>query len=242
MSTTVATALCTASRSLETEAVAVARALDDGDLAGARRRVRSLVGRDVDGLDADGVVRAVVESVAENTVDAVVAPLLWAAVGGAPAVAVHRAVNTLDAMVGYRTERYRRFGWASARLDDAANWLPARCTAAAVVLVRPGRTAAVVRAVRRDAPAHPSPNAGVAEAAFAGALGCRLGGPTCYGGRLEQRPALGDGPPPGRGDVDRAVALSRQVGAVVAGLTVAVGWLGRGPARRMRWRRRRWSR
>ena len=114
------------------------------------------------------VARAVVESVAENTVDAVVAPALWAAAAGAPGVLAHRAINTMDAMVGHHDDRYERFGWAAARLDDAAAWVPARVTAALVATCRPRAAGAVWRAVRRDAPAHPSPNSGVAEAAFAG--------------------------------------------------------------------------
>src|SRR5204863_6463621 len=124
------------------------------------------VGRDPSELDESGVARAVVESVAENTVDAVVAPACWAAVFGAPGVLAHRAVNTLDAMVGHRSARYARFGWAAARLDDGAAWVPARLTAVLVALVRPRAARLVWQAVRRDAPAHPSPNAGVAEAAF----------------------------------------------------------------------------
>src|SRR5262249_41107178 len=153
------------------------------------------------------VARAAVESVAENTVDAVVAPALWAALAGAPGVLAYRAVNTLDAMVGHRSTRYARFGWASARLDDAANWVPARVTAALVAAARPARAAAIASAVRHQAPAHPSPNAGVAEAAFAAALGVRLGGRNAYGDRVELRPALGDGPPPAPADVARAVRL-----------------------------------
>jgi len=214
----VATTLCVAGRALAEAASAVVDALDGNDLVAARHRLQALVGRDVAGLDEPGVVRAVVESVAENTVDAVVAPLCWAAVAGAPGVALHRAVNTLDAMVGYRSDRYRRFGWASARCDDLVNWLPARVTALAVVLARPDRAAAVRRAVRDGARRHPSPNAGLAEAAFAGALGVRLGGTTTYGGVSEERPVLGHGRPPVRADVARAVQLSADVSQVVAGI------------------------
>ncbi len=162
------------------------------------------------------VARAVVESVAENTVDAVVAPALWAAVLGGAGALGYRAVNTLDSMVGHRSDRYHRYGWASARLDDAANWLPARATAALVAAVRPHRAADVWRTVRRDAPAHPSPNAGVAEAAFAAALGLRLGGVNRYGDRVEHRAPLGRGRPPDRHDIHHAVRLSRDVSLALA--------------------------
>ncbi len=147
----------------------------------------ALVGRDPSELDRRGVVAAVVESVAENTVDAVVAPALWGAAFGAPGALGHRAINTLDAMVGHHRPRYERFGWASARADDVANWVPARATAALVALARPGRAAQVLEAVHRGARHHPSPNAGVAEAAFAGALGVELGGPLRYGERAGDR-------------------------------------------------------
>ena len=218
--TAVACATVTAGRMLARQAMEIAARLDGGDLDGARAVLPALVGRDPFGLDEKEIARAVVESVAENTVDAVVAPALWAAAGGPPAAFAYRAVNTLDAMVGHRTVRYERFGAPSARLDDAANWVPARITAAAVALCRPAAARALWQAVRRDAPRHPSPNAGVAEAAFAAALGVRLGGPSRYGGRLELRPPLGTGRPPEPGDIRRAVGLSRQVSAVVAGALV----------------------
>ena len=162
---------------------------------------------------------------AENTVDAVVAPALWAAVAGAPGALGYRAVNTLDAMVGHRSARYERYGWASARIDDGAGWVPARATALLVALVRPGAGAEVLRTVRRDAPAHPSPNAGVAEAAFAAALGLRLGGVNRYGDRTEERAPLGQGRPPRRHDIAEAVRLSNDVGLALAGLLAAAGAL-----------------
>ena len=149
------------------------------DLEGARRLLPSLCGRDPALLDAAGLIRATVESVAENTSDAQVAPLLWACVGGVPGVLGYRAINTLDAMVGHRSPRYARFGWAAARLDDVANYVAARVTAALTVVCAPivgGSPWRAVQAWRRDARRHPSPNAGVVEAAFAGALGVRLGG------------------------------------------------------------------
>ena len=174
--TALACAVAIAGRMLDDEVGAVIELAGAGDLRAARRRLRGLVGRDTDTLDASDIVRAAIESLAENTVDAVTAPLLWATVGGAPAVLAHRAINTLDAMVGHRTTRYTNFGWASARADDAVNWLPARLTALAVVAVRPRHAGAVATVVRRDAPRHPSPNGGVIESAFAAALDIRLGG------------------------------------------------------------------
>ncbi|TMK81830.1 MAG: cobalamin biosynthesis protein CobD [Actinobacteria bacterium] len=209
----VATYLAVAGRSLWDEARGVQRALDDDELETARRRLPALVGRDPTGLDEKEVARAAVESVAENTVDAIVAPILWGRAGLALA---YRAVNTMDALVGHTSPRYERFGWASARLDDGANWLPARLTAAAVAAARPARARAVWEAVRRQAPAHPSPNAGVAEAAFAAALDLRLGGENRYGNRVELRPPLGTGRPPEPRDIERAVRLSQQVTAAVA--------------------------
>lgn len=203
--------------------------LDRRDITGARVLLPSLCGRDPAMLDEAGLTRATLESVAENTSDAQVAPLLWAATGGAPAVLVYRAVNTLDAMVGYRSPRYLRFGWAAARLDDVANFVGARITAGLVVICAPlvgGSAAGAVRAWRRDAGRHPSPNAGVVEAAFAGALDVRLGGPTQYHHELQIRPTLGDGSQPTVADLRRAVTLSRAVqGAAV--LVVAVAGFAR---------------
>ena len=219
-STAAATCLSVGGRALGKAASAVGDAVDAGDLVQARALLPSLVGRNPDGLDEKEIVRAVVESVAENTVDAVVAPALWAALAGAPGALGYRAVNTLDAMVGHRSHRYRRYGWASARLDDAAGWVPARVTAALVAAVRPRAAREVWTAVRRQAPAHPSPNAGVAEAAFAAALGLRLGGQNRYGDRVELRPPLGTGRPPERGDIARAVALSRDVTVALCALLV----------------------
>lgn len=203
-------------RALESAAAAVAEALAAGDLDRCRSLLPALVGRDVEGLDAAGIARAVIESVAENTNDAIVAPLCYAATGRPMLIALHRAANTMDAMVGYRDERYRCFGWASARLDDVLGYLPARITALAVMVARPARARAVVRAVRQDAPHHPSPNGGVAEAAFAAALGLRLGGPTSYGGVPDPRPRLGDGRLAESADLAVALDLSRDVGRLVA--------------------------
>jgi len=208
--------LAVAGRELGRTATAVGRALDAGQLERARELLPCLVGRDPSGLDEKDVARAVVESVAENTVDAVVAPVLWGALAGAPGALGYRAVNTLDAMVGHHSSRYERYGWASARLDDVAGWVPARVTAGLVALVRPARGNEVWRAVRDQAPRHPSPNAGVAEAAFAAALGLRLGGANRYGDRIELRPHLGRGRPPESADIERAVALAGDVTLMLA--------------------------
>ncbi len=190
--------------------------LESEDAVAARLLLPSLCGRDPTCLDLPGLTRAALESVAENTSDAQVAPLLWAAVGGLPAVLAYRAINTLDAMIGHRSPRYARFGWAAARLDDMVNYAAARLTGMLVALCAPvagGSPAGAVRTWRRDAARHPSPNAGVVESAFAGALGVRLGGPTQYRYGLQIRPTLGDGPTPSVSDLRRAVLLSRVVQA-----------------------------
>jgi adenosylcobinamide-phosphate synthase len=211
-------------RSLQREAQTLGRQLGDGDLAAARHQIRNLVGRDPSALDAAGLARACVESVAENTSDAVVAPLFWGAVAGLPGLLAYRAVNTLDAMVGHRSPRYHRFGWAAARLDDAANWLPARVCGLLTVLVAPavgGRPADTWRAWQEDAARHPSPNAGVVEAAFAGALGVRLGGTNVYDGVIEDRGTLGGTRPVAVADIRRAARLSLLVSTAAAGVAVA---------------------
>ncbi|MCA1691488.1 MAG: adenosylcobinamide-phosphate synthase CbiB [Actinobacteria bacterium] len=232
-STAGATWLSVGARALWTAASEVATALAAHDLDAAREALPSLVGRDPTDLDEKEMARAVIESVAENTVDAIVAPVLWAAVAGAPGALGYRAVNTLDAMVGHHSPRYENFGWASARLDDLAGWVPARVTAGLVAAVRPRGAGRVWVAVRRDAPAHPSPNAGVAEAAFAAALGLRLGGTNVYGERVEVRPPLGDGPPPEPADIGRAIRLSSDVAwALAAGLVLASSRRARGRGRR----------
>jgi adenosylcobinamide-phosphate synthase len=220
-STALATYVAVAGRALWEAAGEVAVALDRGELDAARRLVPALVGRDPASLDEKELARAAVESVAENTVDAVVAPALWAAAAGAPGALACRAVNTLDAVVGHRSPRYERFGWASARLDDVAAYVPARVTAVLVAAVRPRSARAVWQCVHRDARAHPSPNSGVAEAAFAAALGLRLGGESRYGERVEVRPPLGTGRPAEVEDIGRAVRLSQHVtAALAAGLAV----------------------
>lgn len=203
--------------SLGREGLYMARVLERGDVGAARERLSHLCARDPRGLDARDLSRAVVESVAENTSDASIAPLVWGAVAGIPGLLMYRAVNTLDAMVGYRSPRYERFGWAAARLDDVANWVPARVTGGLVALCS-GREA--WRVLRRDGAKHPSPNAGRCEAAFAGALGVRLGGANAYGGRVERRPEMGDGRAPEVRDIRKAVRLS----AAVTFAAAAVVW------------------
>jgi adenosylcobinamide-phosphate synthase len=178
------------------------------------------------------LARATVESLAENTSDAVVAPLLWAALAGVPGVLGYRAVNTLDAMVGYRSPRYLKFGWGSARLDDLVNLLPSRFTGLLTVGCAPligGSAAAAWRVWRRDAGRHPSPNAGHCEAAAAGALGVQLGGTNVYAGQAEVRPSVGSaGRWPEARDVRRAARLSRYVGVAGALAAILVAGTGHG--------------
>jgi adenosylcobinamide-phosphate synthase len=216
---TAATWAVTGARSLAGEARRIGRALQDGDLAAARAALPGLCGRDPDGLDALQISRAVVESVAENSGDAIVSPLMWGAAGGVTGLLAYRAINTLDAMVGYRSPRLARFGTASARLDDVANWLPARLTAllaAACAPVVGGRPAHAWRIARQYGAQHPSPNAGYCEAAFAGALGLRLGGANSYDGIAERRPELGEGRAPQVADIERAARLCQAVTAAAA--------------------------
>lgn len=221
---------CLGGTSLSRTGARMSGHLTDGDMAAARALLPSLCGRDPDVLDAQGIARAALESVAENTSDATVGVVLWGAVAGVPGVVGYRAVNTLDAMIGYRSERYRQFGWCAARLDDVVNLAPARLTGALTVALAPavgGRPSDSIRAWRDDAARHPSPNAGVAEATAAGALGVRLGGRTEYAHGIEIRPTLGSGRTPTPSDLDRAAALSVlvQVSATVVSalLAVAIG-------------------
>jgi adenosylcobinamide-phosphate synthase len=220
-------------RTLRAEAAAMATSLRQGDVPAARKRLGHLCGRDPSGLDEPELARATVESVAENTSDAVVAPLFWGAVAGLPGLLGYRAANTLDAMVGHRSSRYEKFGMPAARLDDALNLVPARATALLTIAAAPavhGRRAEARRVWRRDRNDHPSPNAGQCESAMAGALGVRLGGRNVYFGRSEVRPFLGDGPRPEARHVRRAAELSRIVG--LAALALAVGYAAAAVPRR----------
>lgn len=226
LATGVAVGVASSGRMLRGTAQEIEQLLRAEDLQAARERVSWLVGRDPSQLGAAGIAAAVVESLAENSVDAVVAPAFWALVAGAPGVLAHRAVNTMDAMVGHRSVRHERYGWAAARLDDAMAWLPARIMAGTVALlaaVQPGSpgACAVLRVVGRDAPAHPSPNAGVAEASVAAALGVQLGGPLSYGTRWEDRPHLGDGPRPTVTTIRRARQLVDAVEWLLLGAVLA---------------------
>jgi adenosylcobinamide-phosphate synthase len=221
--------------SLEREGLAMARALEAGDLRTARERLPHLCARDPRDLSAPQIARATVESLAENSSDAVVAPLLWGAFAGLPGLLGYRAVNTLDAMVGYTSPRYLRFGRVPARLDDAANLLPARATGlltAAMAPVAGGSPHGALQVMVQDGARHPSPNAGRPEAAVAGALGIRLGGRNVYAGQVEERPVLGEGRSPDTVDVRRTVLLSRAVGLAAAALSVGIAVAGALRARR----------
>ena len=225
------------SRTLPGEADAVAAHLRRGDLPAARRRLTHLVGRGPTALDEAEIARAAVESVAENTSDAVVAPLLWGAVAGLPGLLGYRAVNTLDAMVGHRSPRYEQLRLGIRPAGRPRQLPAARLTAALTAAVAPaGRRRTRRRRLRwprADGRRHPSPNAAVAEAAFAGALGLRLGGRNDYGSHVEDRPMLnGAGRAPGVDDIARAARLSRAVtaAAAVSCAAIALAWRSRGPA------------
>ncbi|MGV9296285.1 cobalamin biosynthesis protein [Amycolatopsis sp. NPDC003676] len=232
--TAAATWVVLGGRGLAAEGHEMARLLESGELPAARQRLSHLCARDATGLDAAELTRAATESIAENTSDAVVAPLLWGAVAGVPGLLGYRAVNTLDAMVGYRSPRHRNFGWFAARADDWVNLVPARVGAVLTVLSAPlagGHARSAWRAWRRDGSAHPSPNAGQVEAAFAGALDIRLGGTNTYHGEVERRGTLGDGRPPGARDLRRAVRLSRLVGAAALAVSAGIAMSGSRSAR-----------
>lgn len=196
---------CLGARSLLEHASAIAAPLQAGDLLEARRRVGWIVSRETDALDADGVARAAVESVLENGNDAIFAALFWFAVAGAPGVVLYRLANTLDAMWGYRNERFNAFGRCAARVDDVLNWLPARLTALTYALL--GHTRQALACWRQQAPSWDSPNAGPVMAAGAGSLGVACGGAAIYHGREEVRPQLGWGSAPQAEDVRRACRL-----------------------------------
>jgi adenosylcobinamide-phosphate synthase len=208
-------------RSLAAAGLRMADLVEADDLEAARLHAPTLMGRDPTGLDAAELCRGTIESLAENTADAVVGALWWHAFAGPAGSCAYRAANTLDAMIGNRNPRYERFGWAAARLDDVLTWPAARLAAGLAVLLG-GRPGWAWRTLRRDGHAHPSPNAGLVEAAFAGALGVRLGGRLRYGDRVEDRPELGAGPRPDPADVRRAAWLSLRISAASAGLAVLV--------------------
>ena len=215
-------------KDLAGEAHGVRRALADGLEAG-RKQVARIVGRDTGALTEEEIVKATVETVAENAGDGVVSPLFWAALGGPVLLWGFKAVSTLDSMVGYRDERYRDIGWSGARLDDVMNYVPARLTAfllcaAAALTGLDAKNAA--RIVRRDHANHASPNSGWPEAAAAGALGIRLGGTHTYFGKMVEKPTLGDdGRPAVPEDINRVVCLLYVTAFLAAGLIAAAGFL-----------------
>ena len=218
--------LAVGGRSLTDHAGAVATPLARGDLAGARAAVAMLVSRDPAALEADGIAAAATESVLENGNDAVIAALFWYLVAGATGLVAFRLINTLDAMWGYRTERYDRFGRVVARADDLLGWLPARLTAAAYALA--GNTSRAIRCWRTQGRRWKSPNAGPVMAAGAGALGIRLGGPAPYHGRTEVRPALGEGRAATADDIHRAGKLLGHAVIGLVGLALLAELLLRG--------------
>jgi adenosylcobinamide-phosphate synthase len=216
-----------AARNLNDAALAIERDLRSGDESAARRDIRALVGRDPDVLDRDGLIRATIESVAENTSDGIVAPLLLLLVGGPVGAMAYKAINTLDSMIGYRDSRYLYFGRVAARLDDLANLIPARLSAlsitgAAAIMTERGSES--LRTFLSDARKHQSPNAGYPEAAMAGALGLELGGDAYYGGELEPRPRMGF--PHVRPDIE-ALRTSRFLMWLATALILTVGILVR---------------
>lgn len=228
--TAVATWASLGGTSLARTGATMAKHLRDNEIDAARALLPSLCGRDPAALDAQGLARASVESVAENTSDATVGVVFWGAVAGVPGILGYRAINTLDAMIGYRSSKYLQFGWFAARLDDVVNIVPARLTGVLTAALAPvvgGLPQEAIRAWRSDASRHPSPNAGVAEASAAGALGVSLGGRTEYAHGVEIRPTLGRGRSPSPSDLDRAARLSTAVQIAATGvsaiLAVAIG-------------------
>ncbi len=220
---------CFAMQSLRKHALAVFRPLQRGDLVEARQKVSWLVGRDTDQLDEVEVTRAAVESVAENTVDGVTAPLIFALIAGVPGAFFYKAVNTLDSNFGYKNERYLEFGWAAARFDDLVNFIPARISA---LLVVPAALLCHLdwrgswRIFRRDRHNHPSPNGGQIEAAMAGALGIRLGGENSYFGKKSFRPYMGDGTKPlNRSHIQLTIRLMVMTTLLVAVCGLVIRWL-----------------
>ncbi len=213
-------ALGLAQRSLFDHVRAVAKPLGAGDLEGARTAVGMIVGRDVARLDESGVATAAIESLAESFNDGVVAPVFWFVVGGLPGLFVYKAVNTADSLIGHREPRWRSFGWASARFDDLLNLIPARIAGTLVALAGRGGW----RVMLRDARKHASPNAGWPEAAMAGALGVKLGGPAWYDGELSQRPTLGEGRTAEPTDLARALRVYLVAGAILWLMLAAGGF------------------
>lgn len=218
-----------AARDLREESMAVYTALKKADLPAARKALSRIVGRDTEMLDEAGIVRAAVETVAENASDGSVAPLFYIALGGAPLGCLYKAVNTMDSMLGYKNETYLHFGRFAARTDDVLNFLPARLTALLIIFVCPmlgfaGRHAR--RIWRRDRRRHASPNSAQPEAACAGALGIRLGGDAVYFGKVQRKPTIGDDSRPVEGeDIPRANRLMLAASGVMLFLSLSVRFL-----------------
>lgn len=212
-------------RSLHDHVAAVAKPLVSGDIAAARLAVGQIVGRDPAMLDDAGIARASIESLAENASDGIVAPLFWGALFGLPGILGYKAINTLDSMIGHRTERHEAFGWAAARIDDLANIIPARLTGLLFVLLAPNRSQAW-SCMLRDARRHRSPNAGWPEAAIAGALGVRLSGPRIYHGHVADEPWLNEAArDPAAADILAGLTLYRRAMTLLAGVFVALALL-----------------
>lgn len=212
-------------RSLHDHVAAVAKPLASGDIAAARLAVGQIVGRDPAMLDDAGIARASIESLAENASDGIVAPVFWGALFGLPGILGYKAINTLDSMIGHRTERHEAFGWAAARIDDLANIIPARLTGLLFVLLAPNRSQAW-SCMLRDARRHRSPNAGWPEAAMAGALGVRLSGPRIYHGHVADEPWLNEGArDPLAADIFAGLKLYRRAMLLLAGVFVALALL-----------------
>ena len=217
------TCISSASKSLLDTAGELGTLLEAGRLEDAREALRSLVGRDCESLDGNEIARAVVESVAENLSDAVVGSVVWATMLGTRGVLLHRAVNTMDAMVGHKSARYRRFGWASARLDDLMGRPAAYMTVICVICASPSRAGEILKSIRDAPKSHPSHNARICEAAFAAAIGVELGGENRYGDRVENRGPIGCGPRVAPQDITTAVALARRAIGVLVFLLLAIG-------------------
>src|SRR5580704_13511550 len=214
-----------AQRSLHQHVADVATALEQGGVIAGRAAVAKIVGRDTDALDAAGIARAAIESLAENFSDGVAAPVFWMAIAGLPGAALYKAINTADSMIGHRTPRYAAFGWAAAKLDDLVNLPASRLSALLLVAAAALNNNAVPawRAVVRDAPRHRSPNAGYPEAALAGALGLSLAGPRVYGGVEIDDATMGDGRRDATAaDIRRALMLYRYADAILIALVTAI--------------------
>lgn len=212
-----------AQRSLYEHVVAVMKPLISGDLATARLAVSKIVGRDTENLDESGVAAAALESLAESFNDGIVAPTFWLLIGGLPGLFIYKAVNTADSLIGHKEERWRDFGWAAARTDDLLNLVPARIAGALIVVAGWGGG----RTMMADAKKHASPNAGWPEAAFAGALRVRLGGPAAYDGQTHDRPVFGDGPAATPEDLRRGLTLYIKSCLLLWALLAAGGFLWR---------------